>query len=287
MNRRGVVVDIWGKGMNSMKKKLMITIVILLVLNGFTCLASEAETEVEIQVEDQIEIETETEVESQAMIVEFLIKVFNVDDSASEEEAIDQVEELLSAVEQIITSTIQEDVNSVVEARAEVQEYDLEGAVIERIVEAKEETLESLDTDSIDMCIALSGLSTSDFNMENLYTLVYADDVTYDTLYSEFIGTWTEEKIVGGIAIGGTERGLNKLELYIKALMDGTATLTVYNELDYEESEYGQLRAKLSSASEALIEEIQELYESSEVIIEFLGIDEYVQEIKNTYDERE
>lgn len=270
-----------SKGMKTnMKKKLILAIASLLVMNGTICYASESESVADENEVVQVDEELMELDDSDDLLVNLLVQILEPDEALSEEEEKERVEELLSAIGQIITSTIQEDVAAVTTARTEVNEYDLEGAVSQKLDEAKDETIGTIDTASIDTCVTLSALSTSDFDVEGLYALVYADNISYETVSEEFIGTWKDGKSVGGITIGGTQKGLNKLVVSLESLINGTASLTVYNEMNYEESEYGQLRNELSTSTEALKEEIIELYNSTSVVVEFFGIDDWINSLE-------
>ncbi len=270
-----------------MKEKLILTMVIIFLMSGSGCLAAESDdvcgdvgSTVDVSNEASAVSEGIEENEAQNLLVELLVQLFDVDAEVSEEEAKEQVEELLSAFGQIITSTIQADVNSVVTARTEVNEYDLEGVITQKLEEAKEEKIETIDTECIDTCVTLAGLSVDDFELEYLYALVYADDLAYDTVLATFKGTWSEGKVVGGLTIGGTEKGIQKLVASLETLISGTATLTAYNEMNYEESEYGQLRSELSAETDELKVEVTELYQSLDIIVEFFGIDEWVRSLE-------
>ncbi len=270
------------------EKKILNIFVItaIIIMASFTCYAAESGVDDEAVSEEQV-LESTSEEQGvlastvEDKVVELLIEASAIDEEElSDEEAKAKVEEFIGAMVQIVTSSVQSDVDSVVSARADVQEYDLEGAITAKLEETKLETIEAIDTETIDTCLTLSCLSREDFDMERLYELVYADNVTYETVLAEFTGTWSEGKTIGGLTVGGTEKGINKFVRSIEALINGTTTITAYNELDYEESEYGKLRAELSSATEDLKEEIVELYSSFSVVAEFTGFDEWIQSLE-------
>lgn len=216
-------------------------------------------------------------------IIDIIKNIVGTDDVT-----VDELEEFTDALDYLINNNLEEKYENYQDAATALEEYTTSDNLNDEIQDALNDALETANYNTLKEKISETAINavflgyTDYYNMDEIYELVWNNELTYDKLVEMYTGTWSDGIKIGVITLPGTA---DYLESQVSGISSLISAVSLYSNLtedqedeitdEYLESDdtFLSLSENLATAYSELTSEIETFTESLTIVSEFLNLE--------------